>query len=117
VSRCDTELRPTVTKSLTKPGSVTITVENLQSGTSYEFRIVATTSSEQDRGSIQTFETLTGTSPPQVDVFDVSERGSPNPHAEIDAEWGPLTLTVTCRRSSCVSETSMGTKFGASRTT
>lgn len=25
--------------------------------------------------------------PPTIDQFDVSERGSPNPHAEIDVDW------------------------------
>lgn len=79
---------PTSSQSLSATGSFSRTVEELESGSEYEFRAVAN-ASEEDRtvGTSAFFTTRSTTQGPVVDQFTLSEKGRPNPHAQLSAEW------------------------------
>lgn len=78
----------TSTQTLTETGSFSKGVTGLASGTDYEFRTVAVASDgDSDTGSSMTFTSATAETDPVVDSFNVSEAGSPNPHAEISVDW------------------------------
>ncbi|MEF8843310.1 MAG: S8 family serine peptidase [Haloarculaceae archaeon] len=80
----------TTTQTLSSTGSFSADVSGLSSGTDYEFRAVADASDgDTDTGTTGAFTTdSTDTNAaPTVDSYSVSEAGSPNPHAEITADW------------------------------
>lgn len=78
----------TSTQTLSSPGAFDETTTALAADTEYEFRAVAAASDgDAATGSTQTFVTESAPVPPTIDQFDVSERGSPNPHAEISVDW------------------------------
>jgi subtilisin len=80
----------TSAQTLSATGSVSADVSGLDSGTEYEFRAVAEASDgDGDTGSLLTFTTGggSGSTEPVVDSYRVTEAGSPNPHAEITADW------------------------------
>ena len=80
----------TATQTLSSSGSFSADVSNLASGTDYEFRAVADASDgDSDAGTTTSFATDSSTSDsaPAVDSHSVTEAGSPNPHAEITADW------------------------------
>ena len=69
-------------------GSFSDTVSGLASGTDYEFRAVADASDgDSDTGTTSTFTTTSSATAPSIDSYVVTEAGSPNPHAEITADW------------------------------
>jgi hypothetical protein len=83
-------------ESLDSSGTYTESVTELASDTEYEFRAAAEASDgDTDTGSRQAFTTDaaddstgdTSSGGPAVDRFEVSEAGSPNPHADITAVW------------------------------
>jgi len=78
----------TSAQTLSATGSFSADVSGLDSGTEYEFRAVAE-ASDGDTGSLLTFTTGvdSGGTDPVVDSYQVTETGSPNPHAEITADW------------------------------
>jgi hypothetical protein len=79
----------TSTQTLSSTGAFSESVSGLSNATDYEVRATAEASDgDTDTGSAVTFTTTgaSGTSP-TVDRFDVSEAGSPNPHADITADW------------------------------
>ena len=85
---------PETTASQTRSsvGEFTTVVDGLTAGTDYEFRAVVTASDgDTDTGTARAFTTTTGgdsgSASPTVDEYVVTEAGSPNPHAEITAEW------------------------------
>lgn len=73
-------------QNLSSTGDFSEDIGGLSSTTDYEYRAVAN-SSDSDTGSTVSFTTESGSSKPVVDTFAVSERGSPNPHAEITVDW------------------------------
>lgn len=78
----------TSTQSLTSTGDFSKTVTGLTSDTDYEFRAAVLASDDDtDTGSPVAFATATAEEEPAIDGFDVSEAGSPNPHAEISVDW------------------------------
>ncbi len=79
----------TAAQTLSSTGSFSETVSGLSAGTDYEFRAVADASDgDSDVGSTATFTTESGGSTaPAIDSYTVTESGSPNPHAEITADW------------------------------
>lgn len=78
----------TDTQTLTATGSFSETVTGLASGTDYEFRaFVSASDGDTDTGNSLSFTSATAEHDPVVDAFDVSEAGSPNPHAEISVDW------------------------------
>jgi subtilisin len=80
----------TATQTLSSTGSFDATVSGLSSDTEYEFRAVADASDgDTDTGSTNAFTTdsSTSNSAPTIDSYSVTEAGSPNPHAEITADW------------------------------
>ncbi len=79
----------TATQTLSSTGSFSDSVSGLSSGTDYEFRAVASASDgDTDTGTAVTFTTdSAGGTAPAVDSYVVTEAGSPNPHAEITADW------------------------------
>ncbi|EMA70023.1 fibronectin type III domain-containing protein [Halorubrum kocurii] len=78
----------TATQTLTATGSFSETVTGLASDTDYEFRALAATSDgDSATGSSAAFTTITAERDPAVESFEVSEAGSPNPHAEISVDW------------------------------
>jgi subtilisin len=75
-------------QTLSAIGAFSTSINNLSSGTDYEFRAVVTASDgDTATGSIQMFTTLATRNAPSIDQFSVSESGSPNPHAEISISW------------------------------
>lgn len=78
-------------QSLSSTGPFSTDVSGLTSGTDYEFRAVADASDgDSDAGAALSFTTnssSSGSTAPVVDRYSVSEAGSPNPHAEITADW------------------------------
>lgn len=86
-SGADTWTRTGVT-TLSSPGRFQATVTGLASGTAFDCRARAEASDgDASEGDVVSFTTDGGDSPPTVGRFDVSEAGSPNPHAEITADW------------------------------
>ena len=81
------ETTPPETRSST--GQFDADLTDLANGTDYEFRAVAEADGGSDMGETLTLTTDTEADPsdPEIDSYSVSERGSPNPHAEITAEW------------------------------
>lgn len=79
---------PTSSQSLSAIESFSLTVEELEGGSEYEFRAAAD-ASEEDRtvGTSAFFTTLSSSQGPVVDQFTLSEKGRPNPHAQLSAEW------------------------------
>ena len=80
----------TASQTVTATGSVSQSVSGLTSGTDYEFRTTALSSSgESATGTAATFTTVTETteSPPAITRFNVSEAGRKDPHAEITVNW------------------------------
>lgn len=79
-------------QTLSSTGSFSENITNLSTGTEYEFRAVASASDgNSDTGTITTFTTTSetsGDSTPVINSYSVTEAGSPNPHAEITADWG-----------------------------
>lgn len=78
----------TSSQSLSATGSFSLTVEELESDTEYEFRAVADASDEdQTLGTAAFFTTRAAAQGPVVDRITLSEKGRPNPHAQLRAEW------------------------------
>lgn len=78
----------TATQTLSATGSFSEDVTGLSSGTDYEYRAVADASDgDADTGSTLTFTTSSSNHAPTIDHYQVTEAGSPNPHAEITADW------------------------------
>ncbi len=82
----------TSAQTLSATGSFSADATGLDSGTEYEYRAVAEASDgDADAGSALTFTTSDGSggsgTAPVVDSYRVTEAGSPNPHAEITADW------------------------------
>jgi subtilisin len=78
----------TATRTLSSTGSYSADVSGLSSGTDYEYRAVVTASDgDTDAGGTTSFTTDGGSTAPSVDSYSVTEAGSPNPHAEITADW------------------------------
>ncbi|WP_255150862.1 S8 family peptidase [Halorarius halobius] len=80
----------TAAETRSSTGTFDRVLDGLASGTEYEFRAVAEASDgDTDAGTAAAFTTdSTSTSTaPDVDAYRVTEAGSPNPHAEITAEW------------------------------
>lgn len=75
-------------QTLSATGTFSTSLQNLNSGTEYEFRALVTTGqNDTTTGAIRTFSTQSTAHSPRIDRFSVSESGSPNPHAEINATW------------------------------
>lgn len=69
-------------------GSFSEDIVGLSSSTDYEFRAIAKASDgDTDTGITNTFTTTSSDHTPTIDNYIVTESGSPNPHAEITAEW------------------------------
>lgn len=78
----------TESQSLSTVGAASATVGDLRSGTDYEYRAaVVASDGDTATSTARTFTTRATATPPVIDGFEVSERGSPNPHAEISATW------------------------------
>lgn len=79
----------TTPQTLSSTGAFDADITGLESDTEYEYRAVAEASDgDADTGSSVTFATTaTADTPPTIDGYTVTEAGSPNPHAEITAEW------------------------------
>ncbi|MEZ3168906.1 fibronectin type III domain-containing protein [Halorubrum ejinorense] len=78
----------TATQALTATGGFSETVTGLASDTGYEFRAHAVASDgDTATGNSVAFATTVAESDPVIETFDVSEAGSPNPHAEISVDW------------------------------
>jgi subtilisin family serine protease len=79
----------TSTQTLSSTGTFSQDISGLSSGTDYEYRAVADASDgDTDTGSTVSFTTATSSdTAPAVDSYTVTEAGSPNPHAEITADW------------------------------
>lgn len=78
----------TSAQSRSSTGSFSEDITGLSSATEYEFRAFATASDgDTDTGSTKTFTTSSSDHAPTIDYYSVTEAGSPNPHAEITAEW------------------------------
>jgi hypothetical protein len=83
----------TSSDTLSSPGTFTQSVSGLTDGTEHEFRAVAGASDGDTAvGSPVTFTTAAADvadpeTGPTIDGFDVTEAGSPNPHADITAQW------------------------------
>lgn len=80
----------TSVQTLSSTGSYSEEITGLSGGTDYEFRAAADASDgDSDVGSTLTFTTdsSTGSTGPSIDSYSVTEAGSPNPHAEITADW------------------------------
>lgn len=104
-------------QTLSSTGSFSESVSELSSETEYEFRAVAEAGDgDTDTGGIVTFATSTADTPPAVDSYTVSERGKPNPHAQITADW--VVSDVDGDLDSVVVEVfdSGGTLVGSART-
>ena len=82
--------------TLSSTGSFSADLGGLAAGTEYEFRAVADASDgDADTGATVAFATdgaSTGDAVPVIDGYSVSEAGSPNPHAEITADWSVSDL-------------------------
>lgn len=80
----------TANQTLTSTGTFSEDVTGLTSGAEYEFRAAAD-GSDGDTGTGVTVsfstDSSTSDSAPAIDSYSVSEAGSPNPHAEITADW------------------------------
>ncbi len=75
-------------QTLSSTGSFSQSLSGLSSGTDYEYRAIADASDgDADTGGTVTFTTDSGSDSPIVDSYTVVEAGSPNPHAEITADW------------------------------
>lgn len=75
-------------QTLTSTGSFSASVTGLDDGAEYEFRAAAEASDgDTDTGDLTAFTTVIAESDPVIDSFGVSEAGSPNPHAQISADW------------------------------
>ncbi|MEF8784139.1 MAG: S8 family serine peptidase [Haloarculaceae archaeon] len=78
----------TSTQTLSATGSFSESISGLSSGTDYEYRAVADASDgDTDTGTTVSFTTDSGSTAPAIDSYTVTEAGSPNPHAEITADW------------------------------
>lgn len=80
----------TAAKTITSPMTFSETISGLASGTDYEFRAVATASTTATGRNVSFTtdkDTSDGGNPPMCDSYRVTEAGSPNPHAEITADW------------------------------
>jgi hypothetical protein len=78
----------TAAQTLSSTGGFSESVSGLSGGTDYEYRATAEASDgDTSTGSTATFTTSSADVPPTVESYAVSEAGSPNPHAEITAEW------------------------------
>lgn len=78
----------TATQALTATGGFSETVTGLASDADYEFRAHAVASDgDTATGNSVGFTTAVAESDPAIETFDISEAGSPNPHAEIDVDW------------------------------
>ncbi|MFB6179079.1 MAG: S8 family serine peptidase [Halorientalis sp.] len=78
-------------QSVASTGAFSTAISGLDPGTDYEYRAVATASDgDTATGSFVAFTTdsaTTGDTTPVVDSYRVTEAGSPDPHAEITADW------------------------------
>lgn len=78
----------TSVQSLTSTLVFSEELTGLTSETDYEFRAIAVADDgSTDTGSTMAFSTQSGEARPTIDKYRVSEAGSPNPHAEITADW------------------------------
>lgn len=85
----DSTWNVTAEQTLTSTGSFDAKLDGLTESTEYEFRAAATASDgAADLGSTVEFTTAPSNQGPAIDSFEVFEAGSPDPHAEITAEWG-----------------------------
>lgn len=76
-------------QTLSSTGGYSSEISGLSAGTEYEYRAVVDASDgDADTGDIVSFTTVSSASAPTVDAFNVSESGSPNPHADITVGWG-----------------------------
>jgi hypothetical protein len=109
----------TPTETLSSTGSFSRDLTGLAGGTDYEFRAVADASDgDSATGSTRSFATHEesgGDTAPVIDSYTVTETGSPNPHAEISADWavsdadGDLsTVEVTVSDGGGAESTSVG---------
>ena len=78
-------------ETLSATGAFDATLSDLADGTDYEFRAVADADGTTDAGDTLALTTDTADEPepsdPVIDDYAVTEKGSPNPHAEITARW------------------------------
>jgi len=79
----------TAAETLSSTGTFQRTVDGLSTDTEYEYRAVASASNgDVDTGTAVAFTTSSSrSSGPSIDSYEVNESGSPNPHADITAEW------------------------------
>ena len=81
----------TLSETLSEAGTFDETVTDLWEGTDYAFRAVADADGTTAAGETLTLTTDAADEPgdaePVIDDYVVTERGSPNPHAEITAGW------------------------------
>lgn len=87
----ETATMTTVSQELSSPDTFSKTVSGLQQETDYEARaVVEASDGDTAQGGWQRFTTESQSSgaAPVLHTFDVSEAGSPNPHADITVKWG-----------------------------
>ncbi len=75
-------------RTLSTTGTFVTEIGGLSAGIEYEYRAVAAGSGgDTASGNTVRFTTDAASAAPAVDSYSVTEAGSPNPHAEITAEW------------------------------
>lgn len=80
----------TASETRSNTGSFSVDVTGLSSDTEHEFRAAGDASDgDSDTGTVVAFTTDSqqSDSAPSIDSYTVTEAGSPNPHAEITADW------------------------------
>lgn len=84
----ETTWTTTTAQSFASPGSFSEDVTELASATDYEYRAIAVASDgDTATGTTKAFTTQNSNQAPTIDSYSVTEAGSPNPHAEITADW------------------------------
>ncbi|WP_396610542.1 DNRLRE domain-containing protein [Haloferax sp. S1W] len=108
----------TTPQTLSATGGFSTAVDGLASGTDYEFRAVVDASDgDTATGSSVPFTTTESTNhPPAIDDYTVTELGSPNPHAEIIADWAVSDADGNLRRVMVEVVDSGGQTVGRSET-
>ena len=108
----------TSAQTLTATGAFDASLSGLSSGTDYEFCAVANASDgDSETGSTSTFTTDSGASVPAIDNYTVIEAGSPNPHAEITADWAVSDADGDLARVRVAIYDQSGSLVDAARTT
>jgi hypothetical protein len=78
----------TPAQTLSATGSYSESVDGLPGDTDHEYRAVAVAADgDVDTAAAVSFTTTSADTVPAVDSYAVTEAGSPNPHAEITADW------------------------------